>query len=314
MSLPHITPEDYPRLAPLFANQWYQLSIYSLPSILVWSNEHYQPVGLIRDDTLILGARFSADQHIPHLVLPVSPSVEYHPARLHDLAREYGYDRFCFVAENYMNRYDVKEIEALFEIEEQPAFEDYVYYQTDLAFLKGNRYARKRNLIRQFERQYLPAGQAVNHPGSRVMYAPLTAKDARDCIDFLERWCEEQNCDADRNTDLACEWQAVINMITHVEKFDVQGLVLRLDGVVSAFAIASHLTADIGVLHFEKASTRIKGLYQYFDRLCARELFKGYTYINKESDLQMPNLAKAKRSYYPCMRVKSYMLRVKNAW
>ncbi len=300
MELKHITFEDYTRLSPLFAKQWYQLSIYSLPSIIAWSNDHYQPVGLVQDDALITAARFSRDRYTPHLILPVSPTQVFTPQRLFELAQELGYARYRFVSENYLAQVNPQEVAARFEVEEQPAFEDYVYQKDDLAFLKGNRYARKRNLIRQFERQYF--GRA------EVIHAPMRLADAPECIDFLERWCEEQDCDADRNQDLACEWQAAINMINNVEHFKVEGLVLRIDGVVSAFAIASRLTRDMGVLHFEKASTRIKGLYQYFDRLCARELFADCTYINKESDMDVANLAKAKKSYYPCMRVKSYML------
>mgnify|MGYP000405684838 CR=1 FL=1 len=61
----------------------------------------------------------------------------------------------------------------------------------------------------------------------------------------------------------------------------------------------------------EKADAEIKGLYQYFDQQCARRLFNGYTYINKESDLGIAGLAKSKRSYYPVEKVKAYRLLLK---
>ena len=86
---------------------------------------------------------------------------------------------------------------------------------------------------------------------------------------------------------------------------------LHLDGRVSAFAVGAGLTPDMGVLHFEKAFTWIKGLYQYVDQLCARTLFSGYPYINKESDMGVPGLQRAKRSYHPLMQVASYALRRK---
>ena len=84
-----------------------------------------------------------------------------------------------------------------------------------------------------------------------------------------------------------------------------------LDGEINAFGIASRLTENMGVLHFEKAFASKKGLYQYFDRECARRLFKGCSYINKESDMNVPGLAKAKKSYHPVMTVKSYILTVR---
>ncbi|RPJ82238.1 MAG: DUF2156 domain-containing protein [Deltaproteobacteria bacterium] len=71
------------------------------------------------------------------------------------------------------------------------------------------------------------------------------------------------------------------------------------------------MTDSIGVLHFEKAFAAINGMYQYFDRECARRLFQKYAYINKESDMGIPGLAKAKKSYYPVMREKAYKLVLK---
>jgi hypothetical protein len=64
----------------------------------------------------------------------------------------------------------------------------------------------------------------------------------------------------------------------------------------------------MGVLNFEKAHGSIKGLYQFLDNECAKRLFTGYTYINKESDMKLPNLAQSKKSYNPVAIVKSYCL------
>jgi len=61
-------------------------------------------------------------------------------------------------------------------------------------------------------------------------------------------------------------------------------------------------------MNFEKALPHIRGLYQYLDNECAKTLFPGYRYINKESDMSLPNLARMKRSYHPVLRVKSYKL------
>ena len=96
--------------------------------------------------------------------------------------------------------------------------------------------------------------------------------------------------------------------LEHMGLLKLKGIILRIDGEVNAFGVAAFPRDDMGSLHFEKADAGIKGLYQYFDRECARRLFHGYTYINKESDMGIPGLAKAKLSYHPAMRVKSYKL------
>ncbi len=303
MNLLPLTPVDYPVLKPFFENQQHRLCVYSLPSLLSWSNDEYQPVGAIDGDALIVAAEFNRHKEKRHLILPISPHRQYSPEALHALGRKLGYKSYWFVTEDYLQQYEIKRVEALFTVREQEEYDDYVYRTSDLAELKGNKYSKKRNLISQFTKEYLEKG--------RVRMAPLTQDLAPECIQFLNEWCEERNCDANQQEDLACERQAALNTIENLDIFSSQGLLLWIDGKVSAFGIGSYLTAAMGVLHFEKAFSRIKGLYQYFDNQCARLLFNSYVFINKESDMNVPGLAKAKRSYYPVMRVKSYELVLK---
>jgi hypothetical protein len=97
-------------------------------------------------------------------------------------------------------------------------------------------------------------------------------------------------------------------MIENISLLEVEGLLLRINGVVSAIAVASQLTDNMGLLCFEKAFARVKGLYQFFDNLSAKRLLNGYKYVNKESDMNVPGLAKAKKSYYPVMMFRAYKL------
>jgi hypothetical protein len=92
---------------------------------------------------------------------------------------------------------------------------------------------------------------------------------------------------------------------------EVKGLMLRLDGQVVAFGMASILTQDMGVIHFEKALSSIKGLYQYFDKTCVKHLLKDYKYTNKENDMGIPGLKKSKKSYHPVMIEDSYELKLR---
>ncbi len=192
-------------------------------------------------------------------------------------------------------------LDEVFHLEEQEEFEDYVYLAEDLARLKGNRYVRKRNLIHQFEREF-------GGNGSRSRVEPITRDSVPECLAFLEAWCEQRDCDVDEDIDLACERRAVITSLENFEALELSGILVRLDNAVSAFGIASRLTGDTGILNYEKAFSDVKGLYQFLDNECAKRLFAGFRYINKESDMSLPNLARMKRSYHPVLRVKSYKL------
>ena len=329
----HIKYSDYSGLKGFFRHQRYPLCVYSLPSIIAWSNEYYMPYGVIENDALIIAAEFTKQNENRHLILPVSPAREYSPEELYELAKKLGFKSYWFVPGEYMERYEKSGIKSLFKITVQKEYEDYVYQATDLSELKGNkysqkrnlihqqeyedyvylrediselkgnRYSQKRNLIHQFERDYLSRG--------RTEAGEINKSVSSECIDFLEKWCKERDCDTVGNDDLACEKEAAINTIKNIDTIDVNGLYLRVDGDISALGIASYLTDNMGVLHFEKAFAGVKGLYQYFDNLCAKRLFEGYSYINKESDMNIPGLAKVKQSYHPAMMIKSYKLELR---
>jgi uncharacterized protein len=300
MKFVHLTPERYPELKPFFTKQRYRLCTYSLPAIIVWSNTEYQPYGTVKDDALIVYADFVRQLEKRHLILPISPEREYSPEALSALADDLGFRDVWFVPDEYIARFGRKRIGSRFDISEQREYRDYVYRVRDLTLLEGNRYAKKRNLIHQFEKVFSGNG--------RVRVDPLTTRSIPGCLAFLEEWCEDHGCDSGRDEDLACEKEAAINAIKHGHRLGMSGLTLSIEGKVSAFALASHLTEGMGVLHFQKAFSRCKGLYQYFDQVCARRLFEGYTYVNKESDMNLPGLARAKKSYHPAMMIRSYRL------
>jgi len=112
----------------------------------------------------------------------------------------------------------------------------------------------------------------------------------------------------DRDEDLACEWNATRNALYNIDTLGFSGIMLSIDGITQAFGIASQLTETMSVLHFQKASAQFKGLYQFFDRECARRLFSELQFINKESDMGVPGMAQTKHSYHPVMMIRSYKL------
>ena len=71
MKLKQIEIEDYPKLKPYFKNPKYRLCEYSLPSILVWTNDEYQPYGAIDNGALVIGAEFVQQKENRHLMLPI---------------------------------------------------------------------------------------------------------------------------------------------------------------------------------------------------------------------------------------------------
>lgn len=295
-----IALEDYPLLKHYFAAQPYALCTYSLPSLIVWSSHIFQTFYAIENDSVIIANESVCRPEENHLLLPVGSNGLPSPEELAALALQTGYRQYGSIPENYLEQTGREKIGQYFIVSEQPEYDDYVYLTDDLSRLKGNRYAKKRNLLHQFSRDYLQR--------NRVYTGPITIDVVAECLDCLEKWCEIRNCDIDQNSNMACEKEAVINALHHYEQLDMKGLYVRIDGEICAFCLSSHLRPDMGVMNFEKALPHIRGLYQYLDNECAKHLFSGYQYINKESDMGLPALAESKHSYHPVLKIKSYRL------
>lgn len=291
---------DYPVLKPFFSVQPYRLSTYSLSSIIAWSIPTLQAFYTIDGDTLIICYKSSTHPERNHLLLPLTKGSSLTAHYLHKIAVSLDIKQYWFVPENYLSTIDG--IKNFFSIHEHPEYDDYIYLTTDLATLKGNKYTRQRNLIHQFQRNY--------HESGRVTVEPITQQNVPDCFDFLQKWCDLRHCNIAQNENLACERMATENALRYIEILEFKGIAIRIDGEVSAFGIASRLTDDMAVLNFEKAFPHIKGLYQYLDHECAKRLFSSYTYINKESDMNIPSLAHSKNSYKPVAKLKSYRLTI----
>ncbi|MBN1547328.1 MAG: DUF2156 domain-containing protein, partial [Syntrophaceae bacterium] len=222
-----LTIDDYPVLKPFFAGQPHLLSIYSLPSLICWSNVIYQPVYEIHKQMLLIGSLCLPRPEENHLILPIAPGWDAPPEELYQIARERNFSSFYFVPEEHVLRYGLRELSQHFDCMEQREYEDYIYKTEDLVQLKGNRYANKRNWITRF----------LNKNGNKLVIERITGQNTGECLAFIEAWCRYYVCTVPENESLACEKQAAVNMISHIELLEVEGLLVRIDGIVSAFAI-----------------------------------------------------------------------------
>jgi len=181
-----------------------------------------------------------------------------------------------------------------FLIQEDPANSDYVYLARDLIELKGRKYEKKRGHLHRFLR---------NQP---FEYAELTQESAGSLLDLQETWCRIRDCQAD--PELVDEDRAVFEALTHFPELGFAGGLIRLRDRVEAFSLGERLNPRTAVIHIEKANPGIDGLYAAINQRFAQEAWSGVEFINREQDLGLPNLKKAKLSYHPHHQVIKYTL------
>jgi len=177
---------------------------------------------------------------------------------------------------------------AHFIAEEDRASANYIYVARDLAELAGGRFAKKRNLIAQFQ---------TLHPD--WVAESLDADCGTLCRQVLLNIAREDGVDAGDPT-LAQELQALDFTMTHFDALEQNGVLIRVAGQPVGFAIWERQNVETAAVHFEKALRSFKGLYQMVNRETARAILAaGYHLINREEDVGDLGLRQAKLSYSP---------------
>jgi uncharacterized protein len=92
----------------------------------------------------------------------------------------------------------------------------------------------------------------------------------------------------------------VTRVLENFDRLGVSGVCVRIGGKLEAFAIGEPLNSDTYVEHFEKAG-EMKGSGQFVLQALAKAIPDRYPFLNREQDLGIPGLKKAKESYHPLM-------------
>lgn len=175
--------------------------------------------------------------------------------------------------------------------EERDAF-DYLYLRDELASLPGNRFHKKKNRINYF---------SSRHDFEVSIYSDQYRQG---CLTLLDTW---RNVAAnEENRSLLLEVEATSEALCLSGELGLEGIVIKVEGAVAAFALGEQLNRETAVCHFEKADPFMEGLPQLVNREFARLLFSNCRFLNREQDLGEPGLRNAKLSYHPVELVKKY--------
>lgn len=175
--------------------------------------------------------------------------------------------------------------------ENRDAF-DYIYRQTDLSTLSGKKYHSKRNHISAFSKQY------------DWTYERINDANISDVIKCCEKWYEENKDRQDKY--MICEKEGIISVLENMDRLYVLGGAIRVDGEIAAFTLGSEINNYVFDIHFEKALSQYATAYTVINREFAARELSNYKYINREDDLGLEGLRKAKLSYKPEILLKKY--------
>ena len=169
---------------------------------------------------------------------------------------------------------------------------DYLYPIEKLCTLTGKKLQSKRNHINRFL-----ADNGDWH--TEVM----TAKTAKTCLSLMEAWYENHH----DHKALHNERAALETAIEHFDLMGFDGLLLYAGKRLVAFSMGNRLNETYFDVNFEKAYADVQGAYPLINREFARHIADKYPevrFLNREDDMGLEGLRKAKESYNPDLLVK----------
>lgn len=174
-----------------------------------------------------------------------------------------------------------------FEYKEMRDSFDYVYLLDKLVTLSGNKLHSKRNHINRFNKE--------NHNWS---FEQISLENIAECWEMNLEWCKRNP----HEDEIAKETCAVRRCFENYTALGLEGGLIRAEGRVIAYTMGEKLNSDTYVIHIEKAFGEMEGAYQIINREFAVLIQKNYPqiiYVNREEDMGLEGLRKAKLSYHP---------------
>ena len=284
--------EDREALSGLLSGLWPRQSEFTFTNLFIWRDAYQLRIARIEDAVAIFS--WMADPEDSFLLPPLGGDANAETVRrCFEYMSEAGHNpRLARATQEDLARLGISEEH--FVVEPDRDQWDYVYLVQDLVELSGSRYHRKRNHIEQFTREH------------EFEYMPLTAELVPQCQELQDRWCDEKHCDL--VATLRAEARAVKEVLEKLELLGVTGGCIEVEGAVEAFTLGELLNPDTVVIHIEKANAAFHGLYQVINQQFLERQWSNVRYVNREQDLGVSGLRRAKESYYPDHMVQKFVV------
>lgn len=294
-----INIEAIEKLTPFFDMVDYDACEYCFTTMFMWQHT-YKTKYHIEDDFAVIFGEFDGEIFS---VLPLASRENM------EKAINFAMDYFEKIESKvYLRGINKEIVEFLkdkygekFEYIEERDFFDYIYDAESLRTLKGRKNQKKRNHLNYFLKEY----------EGRYEMRLLKKDDFGACMELVDKWAmqkEENDQEVEDDEKIAIE-----KVFKNFDRFDgrVKVFGVFMDGTLEAFSIGEYLNENMALIHIEKANPEIRGLYPFINQQFLVNEFPDVEFVNREEDLGIEGLRKAKLSYHPIRFAEKYTVREK---
>ena len=295
INLQKLTCKDKPTFDSFFSARYCENSGYTFTNFFMWRKmRDYR--WAVEDDVLYL---FSTNDKFFSAWQPIGAPDKMQDAitKILRVAEENRGDRkFMFVVvEKIFAEELARYPHAKFNITPERDNFDYVYLAQDLINLSGRKFHGKKNHLNAFRKEY---------PNAK--YLPITEEIIPMCREELNIWSETHKRANPDDPFIGYEQAAIHEIFDHFDAFKLKGGAILIDGKVAAFTFGERLNSDTAVIHVEKADSNVRGIYAAINQNFVEHEWSDMIYINREEDMGIEGLRRAKESYRPIKMIEKF--------
>lgn len=161
---------------------------------------------------------------------------------------------------------------------------DYIYDCKGLIGLEGKKYHKKKTHYNNFCKAY------------DFRYEALSVANTSEVASAYDAWFEALPIKTD---GLKNEYIGIKACLENFAKLSFKGGILRIDGIIVAFSFGEMLNDECAVIHIEKGDINYNGVFQAINKEFLEHEWSDAKIVNREEDLGIEGLRKAKQSYHP---------------
>lgn len=172
---------------------------------------------------------------------------------------------------------------------------DYVYLTEKMISLSGKKLHSKRNHLNYFFENY--EYEYIDVDNEKIL---------NECAQKAYELIGEKK----KNIN-PFEMGAMQRYFKNYFKFNQTGAVIKTGGNIAAMTFGERLDDETVLVQIELADEKYRGAYQAINKLFLQKKWSDTKYVNREEDMGIEGLRKAKESYKPAFLVEKYVIEEK---
>lgn len=261
-------------------------------TLLIWKNYYHQKIAFC-DDMMFV----SLGENSEIFLLPFANDMEKAVNILKDYTKTQNMPLVFLAAEGIrLDQFNELFCEEFSQVESRDDYE-YLYLTEKLKNLSGKKYHSKRNHISTFSK---------NHEWS---YETLTPEILPEVFKMADKWTEEMKKITEDSQSIEVENAALKEYLPLMKQLNLRGGCIRVKGEIVAFTFGSPINDRVFDIHVEKALPEYRTAYSLINREFIANELSDFEYVNREDDMGIEGLRKAKLSYHPDILLKKYVIK-----